>query len=350
MFGVTAVIFAIGLNSTLARAEDGQSLASTAPVQVFDGGAPSWQPGSSQDKTIVAAIRSQPGTLRYVAIGQTELNAVGLTQHVQAQASQGDAAWLGYPVISGRWYSGAGQVVVNTAYLTESGLSVGDTTRISAGGQSVTARIVGEVFVPGSDPALMTDWQTLTAVAPGTGIVQYDVGLRQGISPASYVRAMNSPRAARAGYLAVGPESGQFYLIADSLIAMLTLMMAVVAGLGVLNTVLLGTRERVHDLGVFKAVGMTPRQTIAMVMCWVVSPAVVAAVIAIPAGMVMRTATADAMARAAYTDLPASFQAVYRPAEIALLALSGLVIGAAGALLPASWAARSRTAAALRTE
>jgi putative ABC transport system permease protein len=146
------------------------------------------------------------------------------------------------------------------------------------------------------------------------------------------------------------PRGGQFYLIADSLIATLTVMMAVVAGLGVLNTVLLGTRDRVHDLGVFKAVGMTPRQTIAMVLCWVVAPAIVAAVIAVPVGMVLHSATADAMARAAYTGLPASFMAVYWPAEIVLLALSGLVIAAAGALLPASWAAGSKTATALRAE
>ncbi len=43
-----------------------------------------------------------------------------------------------------------------------------------------------------------------------------------------------------------------------SLIGTLTLLLAIVAGLGVLNTIVLHTRERVHDLGVFKAVGMTP--------------------------------------------------------------------------------------------
>jgi putative ABC transport system permease protein len=46
----------------------------------------------------------------------------------------------------------------------------------------------------------------------------------------------------------------------------------------------MATRERVHDLGVFKAVGLTPRQAIAMVACWAVAPAVIAAVIALPAG------------------------------------------------------------------
>ena len=60
-----------------------------------------------------------------------------------------------------------------------------------------------------------------------------------------------------------------FFVTVTGLIGTLILLLAIVAGLGVLNTVVLHTRERVHDLGVFKAVGMTPRQTIAMVVCWV---------------------------------------------------------------------------------
>ena len=145
-------------------------------------------------------------------------------------------------------------------------------------------------------------------------------------------------------------QGGHFYTIAVSLIGLLTLMMAVVAGLGVLNTVLLGTRDRVHDLGVFKAVGMTPRQTIAMVVCWIVGPAIAAAVIAVPAGTVLHSVTVQAMGNAASTGIPASFVHVYRPAEVALLGLAGLAIAVAGALPPATWAARARTAAALRAE
>jgi putative ABC transport system permease protein len=41
---------------------------------------------------------------------------------------------------------------------------------------------------------------------------------------------------------------------------------------------------------------------------------------------------------------------VYGAGELAALALAGLAIALAGALLPAGWAARSRTASALRTE
>ena len=41
---------------------------------------------------------------------------------------------------------------------------------------------------------------------------------------------------------------------------------------------------------------------------------------------------------------------VYSAPEMVILALAGLVIAIVGALAPASWAANSRTATALRTE
>ncbi|MGR3933755.1 hypothetical protein LCH29_12455 [Streptomyces sp. BRA346] len=47
---------------------------------------------------------------------------------------------------------------------------------------------------------------------------------------------------------------------------------------------------------------------------------------------------------------PDSVIAVYHAAELLPLALGGLLIATLGALLPAGWAARARTATALRTE
>jgi putative ABC transport system permease protein len=48
--------------------------------------------------------------------------------------------------------------------------------------------------------------------------------------------------------------------------------------------VVLHTRDRVHDLGVLRAIGMTPRQTIAMVVCWVAGTGLVAGLIAVRRG------------------------------------------------------------------
>jgi len=145
--------------------------------------------------------------------------------------------------------------------------------------------------------------------------------------------------------------------IDTSLIRLLTIVIAVLAGLGVLNTVLMLTRERVHDLGIFKAVGMTPRQAITMVTCWAIAPAVGAAIIALPAGMALQDAVIHAIARAEAPALPpdlaadpASIVHVYTPAGLTLLALAGLALAIAGALGPAIWAAASRTTTALRAE
>ncbi len=129
----------------------------------------------------------------------------------------------------------------------------------------------------------------------------------------------------------------------------LTILVAVLAGLGVLNAALMATRERVHDLGVFKAVGMTPRQTITMVICWVIAPAIIAAAIALPAGLI----TQDVLVRRlAPPDigLPGSFVHVLRGIDLLLLVVGGLAIAIVGTLGPAGWAARTGTSAVLHTE
>jgi ABC-type antimicrobial peptide transport system permease subunit len=57
-------------------------------------------------------------------------------------------------------------------------------------------------------------------------------------------------------------------------------------------------REKVHDLGIHKALGMTPRQVITMVACWAVAPAIIAAAIALPAGAVLEPVVARAIVSA----------------------------------------------------
>ena len=98
------------------------------------------------------------------------------------------------------------------------------------------------------------------------------MGLRPGTSAAAYIQAVNSALGARSPWGATGPDGGQFYIIASALIGLLALMVAIAAGLGVLNTVLMTTRDRVHDLGIFKALGMRPGQMLTMVVCWIAVP------------------------------------------------------------------------------
>ncbi|MBV9856006.1 MAG: hypothetical protein JOY82_16055 [Streptosporangiaceae bacterium] len=352
-FGSCAVIFAFGLHSSLSRAAASDSLSATVPVQIQQsgpGGGPGQAPTAAQDAAVTAALRAQPGALHYVTVYSGGVKVPGITQDVLAQAFAGDASWTGYGIVSGRWYGAPGEVDVNTAFLNASGLAVGDTVTVNTRTAQVTVRIAGEVFQPSSEPQLYGSTQTLPGVARGKNLDHYDVGLRPGTSAAAYIQAVNSALGTRSPWGATTPDISNFYSIATGLVGLLALMVAVAAGLGVLNTVLMTTRDRVHDLGIFKALGMRPGQMLTMVACWVAGPAVVAAAVAAPAAAALNTATVHAMAGTAHTGVPASFTQVFGPARLALLSLAALVIAVAGAFPPASWAARARPAAALRAE
>jgi putative ABC transport system permease protein len=365
--GVITVTFAAGLGTSLDRVEKDLSHARSEPVQVsLPGPGPGAGSGGSvvraggpggpaapglpaQERAVQAALRAQPGTLRSVAEADDQVSVPGLSDRLSLVAFGGDASWTGYALIAGHWYQGNGEVDVNTAFLTATNTAVGDTYTITSGARHITVRITGEVLDPSNGrPKIFGSVPTLSRLDAALA-GQYDVALKPGTAVQPYANALTA---------ALGPDysvgtntdnSTQFAAIVG-LIATLTLLLAVVAGLGVLNTVALQIRERVHDLGVFKAVGMTPRQTIAMVVCSVAGIGLVAGLIAIPAGVALHHVVLPVMGHAAQTALPASVLNVYYSWELVLLALSGLAIAAAGALAPAGWAARTRTAFALHAE
>jgi len=355
-FGATAVIFAFGLNSSLGRAAAAQTLSATVPVEIQPNGpgtgaGPGQWPDAAQDATVTAALRAQPGTAHQVAVYQDGVKMPGLPGTVNAFEFGGDSSWLGYGLIAGHWSGAPGQVDVNTSFLNDSGLSVGDTATVDTGTAQVTVHIAGEVFYPDSTPTVFGSTRTLPGLTTAGNLQQWDVALRPGTSTAGYVQAVNGALGGGSPWTATTQKNGgQFYSVAVGLVGTLSLMVGIAAGLGVLNTVLMTTRDRVHDLGIFKALGMRPGQVLTMVVCWIAIPAVVAGVIAAPAAVALNAATVRAMAGTAHTGVPASFTQVFPPSRLALLALAALVIAAAGALAPASWAARARPAVALRTE
>ncbi len=370
VFGVIAVTFAAGLGTSLDRVEADLSHASAQPVQVsLPGTGPGAGPGitktpgsgapppmlslAAQERAVQAVLRAQPGTLHYVAEADDQISVLGLADRLSLTAFGGDASWTGYALITGRWYAGAGiggQADVNTAFLTATGTAVGDTYPLTSGGRHVTVRIAGEIFDPaGGRPEIIAGLPTLAGLDPGLAVGQYDVALKPGTDATAYASAVG--RVLGLDYsVNTASNSSPELLAILGLVATLTLLLAAVAGLGVLNTVVLQIRERVHDIGVFKAVGMTPRQTTVMVVCSVAGIGLVAGLIAIPAGIALHHYVLPVMGHAAQTAVPALVLNVYRPWELVLLALAGLAIAVAGALAPASWAARTRTAFALRAE
>ncbi|QMU73438.1 ABC transporter permease [Streptacidiphilus sp. P02-A3a] len=371
VFGTASVTFAIGISGSLSRIQaakdhdhsDVQLLPQyLPPASSGAAGAPGTDPGSAPRATapvaadpgaVTAALDSLAGTASYYGTADTQVGVAGVTGASAVFAFTGDASRAGWVMVSGGWFHGPGQAVVPTTFLTATGTRLGDTVTLEDHGRAVPVRIVGVVLDPHTQTMeVLTDLSTLSAAEPDLRPMTYSVLVKHGTNLTDYVHRLDTvvgPLGLTAGTGGSGGRSGTV-LALDALTAALTLMLVATAAMGVLNSVVLDTRERVHDLGVHKALGMTPGQTVGMVLSSVAVIGLLGGAVGVPVGAALQALVVPAMGRGAGLVLPASVVDVYRLPELLLLGLGGLLIAALGALLPAGWAAGTRTATALRTE
>ncbi|MEU4423783.1 FtsX-like permease family protein [Actinoplanes sp. NPDC024001] len=370
LLGSTTVVFAAGLSASLNRIAEAGNRTEAVPVLVSLGGmmAPGGPVGGgAQPATtpqgggapadpgrVQAIIEAQPGTAHLTAITEVDAGVGGLTEPIEVRGYDGDSSWTGYPMISGRWYSAPGEAVAGARLLKYTGARVGDTVTISTERGRRTLTIVGEAFSNGGDPVLITDVAELGALYDIARLTprNFEVGLSSGTDPYQYVDKLATALGDLPAAAAVSAETQENEVIAVmlGLIATLTLLLTAVAGLGVLNTVVLNTRERTHEIGVLKSIGMTPGQVRLMVVSSMLVIGAVGGVLAVPLGWLLHGWAIPVMAGAAGLTLPSEVLAVYRPALLVGLAGAGVLLAVLGALLPAGWASRTRAATALRAE
>jgi putative ABC transport system permease protein len=359
-FGTVAATFALGLVSSLNAVSSALDPESRTDVSVFSGGpgvaggehVPAEntpQPEPADPAQVQAAIKAQEGTASYYGMTQEEATVSGVSGTVQAGLYEGESSSDAYAMISGHWIDGPGQVVVPSRFLEVTGTELGDTVRVTAGKDTASLRIVGEAFETSDDKL---EIYANLADFPSTEARMFRVEVKDGVSATEYAEALAAVvRPLGGDAFANSPsEQDNLLILLNTMAALLSLMLVSVAGLGVLNSVVLDTRERVHDLGVCKALGMSPRQTVSMVLASVAGIGVLGGLLGVPVGSALHGFVLPEMGEAAGTGLPASVLDVYEAPELVLLGAAGIAIAVLGALLPAGWAARTRTATALRTE
>ncbi|MFJ8829275.1 FtsX-like permease family protein [Micromonospora aurantiaca] len=343
--GAAAVTFATGLAASLLRI---QTALTQDVADVTVNGDPDAGPAAAptaDPAAVLAAIDAQPGTRARYGLTQAPGAVAGVADPVSVTTITGDAAWDGFEMVSGRWFTAPGEAVVGGPLLTATGTRIGDTVTVRIEGEPVRLRIVGEVFE--SAMAVFTG----TATPTGRNPSEYRIALAPDTDAGTYAQALTGALAGR-GLTArpSGAETDPLLLVVEGLTATLTLLLLAVAALGVLNMLVLDLRDRVHDLGVHKALGMTPGQTIAMVVASVAAVGLVGGLLGVPAGVAMQRLVVPAMAASGGLHLPERLLDVYGPVLLAALALGGPLTALLGALLPAGLAARTRTATALRSE
>ncbi|KAA2252878.1 FtsX-like permease family protein [Solihabitans fulvus] len=359
LLGAASVTFALGLTTSLADAQHAPQVATLGNVVVNLGDAHPGIPikgdphlAAASPARVAADITAQPGTATYVGSADTTVGVAGITGGVSVIGFTGDTAWASYQMISGQWFTGPGQAVVPTRFLAATGDTLGDTVTLTKGGRQVSLRITGEALDTSEHGMqILTDLTSLDGLGLGLQPQQFNIQLTSGTDRTSYVDALNAKFASIAAQAQPNLDGGgTVTAAAQALAALLTVMIVAVAGLGVLNLVVLDTRQRVHDLGVFKALGMSPGQTIIMVLTSVAGIGLVAGIIGVPLGILTLDYVMPLMGNAIGTAIPSADINVYSLPELAALALGGIVIALAGAALPAGWAAGARPITALRAE
>ncbi|MFE1291519.1 FtsX-like permease family protein [Streptomyces sp. NPDC058751] len=376
-FGTVAATFAVGLTQSLNAVASAQDPEESADVTAISGaagsgpgparvqkepqrapagsgrapaspGANEQQPSADPD-AVRAAIAAQPGTASYYGTTTGDATVTGVSRTVRATLYQGDSRTGGYEMIAGHWITGRGQVVVPTGFLERTGTRIGDSVRVTFQKETVSLRIVGEAFDTSDDGMRVhADLDSFAAAEPAA----FHIEVEPGVSPVEYARKLAEVVEPLGGHAFAesAPEGENMIVLLEAMAALLTLMLVSVAGLGVLNSVVLDTRERVHDLGVCKALGMSPRQTVSLVLASVAGIGVVGGLIGVPAGFALHGYVLPVMGEAAGTGLPPSVLDVYDGTQLVLLGLAGVLVALLGATAPAGWAAKVRTATALRTE
>jgi putative ABC transport system permease protein len=345
--GVAAVTFSLTTNLSLVRIIGQIDRTATAPVR-----AEVQRPGTAA--AVTAAIAGHPDTGRFVSIGRTQVTIPGAGS-IPFVGYDGDASWIGYAIIDGRWFNGPGEVVAPTNLLRQSALGVGDTVEVEGAEGPLRLVIVGEILDTDESPdnlVLRGTWADLAAIDPGAAPDRWEIAPRPGVPVPAFRDSLA---------VAVGPEVGLYtlddtnsdeeFLLFLSVITFLGAVLVAVSLGGVFNTVLLETRQRTRELAILKSMGLTPRQVVGMVVSSVLVVGLLAGAIGVPAGLATTRAVLSYMGETAgKTALPDSSFDVLGIWALAGLALVGLAIAVAGAWLPAQRAARTRIAPVLQAE
>lgn len=305
------------------------------------------------DAEAMQLISSEPGTARVVAQTTADITVPGIADPVYSNIFRGDSSSLGYLLTAGRWISGPGEVVAPRGLVQDAHLKVGDTFTGTFHGAALKLRIVGEVYDFIAGPGgheLFLDWSTIAAAAPDLAPSGYLIALKPGSNVDAYVKRLAAAQPDLLDVQAANSGNQAFLATIAGVLFTIAGLIALIAVGGIFNTVLLSTRERLRETATLKALGMSPRQVIAMVAASAGLLALLGGLAAVPAGVALFRQLVDLFSNLGGDDTPAALYDVFETWELVAIPLAGVVVAVAAALIPGRWAARTNVVEVLRAE
>jgi putative ABC transport system permease protein len=311
------------------------------------------------DQPQIERLTTAPGVIasdeRPETFGTTTLR--GGTIDVRVQGLPDGQAAVDVPRLTdGRRPAGDGEVLLERSFARETGLRVGQQLTIAArrnDGTDTTVRVAGlavttqQADYPHWDPGLT--WATPTTVqriggAQGTG-TRVGVRLADPEASSAFIQSV-APALRGAGFT-------DWHDVRDTItdqartntiiIGVNTLLALIAVGFTVATVISGRVLAQRREIGLLKAIGLTPRGVVGLLVAEYAALALAAGVLGLVAGTLIAPALLNPMANLLATPTPSAFQPLTLLAALALIVLAVCVFAA----VPALRAGRLNTVAAL---
>jgi len=307
------------------------------------------QPGTLSDTDVRQILDRRPEIEAYLVNKTTVAQVVGQNLQILPTALEGPTDQFPYLVpIEGRRIVAPGEAMLTQGALNQLGLTIGDTLPLVIEGKSLDLQIVGR-YVDFRNNGLIAVFSLETLhqwVDPALAPSSYQLKLAPGADFADLQAVLLRESD---GQFGVGNLAGRDTAEAIRLQTMINIVsgaLLVIVLLNLLTTIILSVQERVRDIGILKAIGLTQRQ----IALSVASSMSLLALLAVPTGIVVGlivTRVFWGVVGQLSQDDASAFTIVVNWGTLALLLPGTILLAVLSSILPARRAARLPVSEAL---
>ena len=244
-----------------------------------------------------------------------------------------------FQVVQGRMFRSVEEAVAGQGFLDLMHVKVGSWIDPTIDGVQVILHIVGRTIEPDNDGDVVDFGVDALPAANAAAPMFYTLMLKPGVDPAaaraSLLRASGNRLDVQ---LAVNPADRLGVVRVVIVVAVVVLVLIAMANL--LTATDVGLRDHVHEAGILKAMGLTPRQVMATLVVSTTIVTAIGIVVGVATGLVVAPRLINAQGQA--SGIGWGIAAGLSPATIAALIAAALAAAVAAALFLSARAAHAR--------
>jgi putative ABC transport system permease protein len=244
-----------------------------------------------------------------------------------------------FQVVQGRMFAAVDEAVAGQGFLDLMHVRVGSWIDPTIDGVPVILHIVGRTLEPDNDGDVVDFGIDALPAANAAAPMFYSLVLKPGVDPAEARASLLSASHDRLDVqLAVNPADRLGVVRVVIVVAVVILVLLALANL--LTATDVGLRDHVHEAGILKAMGLTPRQVMATLVVSTTIVTAIGVVAGVVAGLVAAPWLINAQGRA--SGIGWGIAAGLSPATIASLLAAALAVAVAAALFLSARAAHAQ--------